>query len=205
MSDLEQSLNSSSVEETLSTYNKWAGRYNDDVDKEEYVAPELASDYVAKHVGARDIGTVKILDAGCGTGLVGKHLATRGAKNLDGIDLSPEMLRIAQQTNIYTSLEVADMSQRLDIPTESYDVVVCVGTMTQGHVGPEAFDELVRVVKSGGYIISTVRESVWRKNGYESKVQALDEAGKVRIVSDRLRPQRIGAGVNAVFIVLQVL
>ncbi|KAF5012104.1 hypothetical protein FDECE_1821 [Fusarium decemcellulare] len=205
MSDLERSLNSSSVAETLATYEKWAETYNHDVDKEEYIAPELASEYLVKHLGSRGVENVKILDAGCGTGLVGQHLAKRGAKQLDGIDLSPGMLEVARRTGVYQSLNIADLSGRLEIPTESYDAVVCVGTMTQGHVGPEAFDELVRVVKPGGFIISTIRESVWQKNGYDTKVKALVEAGKVKLVSDNLEMQRIGASVRAVFVVLEAL
>ncbi|KAF4976649.1 hypothetical protein FZEAL_6711 [Fusarium zealandicum] len=204
MSDLERSLNSSSVAETLATYDKWAKNYNDDVDKEQYVAPQSASDYVVKYLGTRDIASVKILDAGCGTGLVGQHLAKRGAKQVQGIDLSPGMLEVARQTRVYQSLSVADLSQRLDLPDHSYDVVVCVGTMTQGHVGPEAFDELVRVVKTGGIIVSTVRESVWKKNGYEDKVKELAKQGKVKLLSDQIEMQRIGEGVQAIFVVLEV-
>ncbi|KAI8664375.1 Methyltransf-11 domain-containing protein [Fusarium keratoplasticum] len=201
MANLARSLNSSSVAETLATYESWAESYNEDIDKEEYTAPEIASDYVFKHMGSQKITSAAILDAGCGTGLVGQHLAKRGATQLDGIDLSPGMLQVARRTGIYRSLSVADLSQRLEIPGQSYDVVVCVGTLTQGHVGPGAFDSFVRVVKPGGLIVATVRESVWQKNGYEDKVKALDEEGKVKLVGDKL--EMIGTDVRAVFVVLK--
>ncbi|KAM6530129.1 hypothetical protein FALCPG4_008251 [Fusarium falciforme] len=201
MANLARSLNSSSVAETLATYESWAESYNEDIGKEEYTAPEIASDYVFKHVGSQKITSAAILDAGCGTGLVGQHLAKRGVKHVDGIDLSPAMLQVARRTGIYRSLNVADLSQRLDIPDRSYGVVVCVGTLTQGHVGPSAFDEFVRVAKPGGLIVATVRESVWQRNGYEDKVRALDEGGKVTLVGDKL--EVIGTDVRAVFVVLQ--
>ena len=202
MANLARSLNSSSVAETLATYESWAESYNEDIGKEEYTAPEIASDYVAKHLGPQKITSAAILDAGCGTGLVGQHLAKRGATQLDGIDLSPGMLQVARRTGIYRSLSVADLSQRLEIPGQSYDVVVCVGTLTQGHVGPDAFDEFVRVVKPTGLIVATVRESVWQKNGYADKVKALDKGGEVKLLGDKL--EVIGTDVRAVFVILQV-
>lgn len=97
---------------------------------------------------------------------------------------------------------MADLSQTLEIPSQSYDVVVCVGTLTQGHVGPGAFDEFFRVVKPGGFIVATVRESVWKKNGYEAKVKALDMDGEVKLLDDKL--EVIGTNVRAAFVILQV-
>jgi len=76
--------------------------------------------------------------------------------------------------------------------------------MTEGHVGPEAFDEFVRVTKAGGVIVSTIRESVWQVKGYESKVNGLADEGRVRILGRKRELQRIGAGVYAYFVVLQV-
>ncbi|KAM5385533.1 hypothetical protein ACJZ2D_000732 [Fusarium nematophilum] len=204
MSDLQRSLNSSSVAETLATYENWAETYNCDVNKEEYTAPELAAGYLLKHLGNLRIQNAKILDAGCGTGLVGEHIAKHGARQIDGIDLSPGMLEVARRTDAYQALNTADLSRRLEILDQSYDAVVCVGTMTQGHVGPGAFDEFVRIVKRGGLIISTVRQSVWHKNGYESKVEALVKEGRVKMVGDEFEVNKIGVDVHAVFVILQV-
>ncbi|KAF4966592.1 hypothetical protein FSARC_5756 [Fusarium sarcochroum] len=204
MSQLERSLKSSSVAETLATYDEWAKNYNQDVEKEEYVAPQLASEELVKRLGSQNIAEAKILDAGCGTGLVGEFLVKLGAKEIDGIDLSPGMLEVAERTGVYKSLSVANLAERLEISSQTYDAVICVGTMTEGHVGPEAFDEFIRVTKQGGFIVSTIRESVWKTKGYEDKVHALNEAGKTKLVSSNLEQQRIGAGVYAYFVILQV-
>ena len=50
---------------------------------------------------------MRILDVGCGTGLVGSELNRIGYKNLDGLDASPEMLKIAAEKNIFKSTFVA--------------------------------------------------------------------------------------------------
>lgn len=203
MSQLERSLKATSLSETLSTYNEWANTYNQDVEKEEYVAPQLASQDLVTHLGTQ-ISSAKILDAGCGTGLVGEALTKLGASNIHGIDLSPGMLQVADKTGVYKSLNVANLAEKLNIPSQSYDAVICVGTMTEGHVGPEAFYEFVRVTKAGGVIVSTIRESVWQVKGYEDKVNGLADEGRVKIVGRKREHQRIGAGVYAYFVVLQV-
>ncbi|RSL49708.1 hypothetical protein CEP54_012296 [Fusarium duplospermum] len=205
MSGIHRVLNLTSNAEAKAAYDDWAENYDDDMlgDSEDYVAPEIAGEYVKQYLGSRDIGDVRILDAGCGTGLVGASLAKKGAKHIDGIDLSPGMLQVAERSGAYETLSVANLSQRLDIPDQTYDVVVCVGTMTQGHVGPEAFDEFARIAKPGGFIISTVRDNFWKMNGYEDKVKSLDKEGKVKLVSAELEDYRRGAGVQAVMVVLQ--
>lgn len=78
-----------------------------------------------------------LLDAGCGTGLVGGELVQRGFSALDGVDLSHGMLNIARSKGIYRQLEIADITRPLPFDPGSYGAVVCVGTFTAGHVGPE--------------------------------------------------------------------
>ncbi|KAJ6787390.1 hypothetical protein PWT90_08604 [Aphanocladium album] len=204
MTHLQQSLNCSSVAETLATYDQWAGAYNKDVESECYIAPQLASDYVLKYLTATDIGDARILDAGCGTGLVGQHLAKRGARHIDGVDLSPGMLAIARKTGAYQDLRTADLSRRLDIDSAVYDVVTCVGTLTQGHVGPGALDEFLRVAKPGGILVVTVRATVWEGNGYEDKVKSLIDTAKVRLVTG-LEVHRAARDVDLVYAALQLL
>ncbi|RSL53977.1 hypothetical protein CEP51_014793 [Fusarium floridanum] len=205
MSGIHRVLNLSSNAEAQAAYDDWAENYDNDMlgDSEDYVAPDIAGEYVKRYLGSRDIGEVRILDAGCGTGLVGASLTKKGAKHIDGIDLSPGMLQVAERSGAYETLSVANLSQPLDIPDQTYDVVVCVGTMTHGHVGPEAFDEFARIVKPGGFIISTVRDTFWKMNGYEEKVKSLDKTGKLKLVSAELEDYRRGAGVQAVMVILQ--
>ncbi|KAJ3466662.1 hypothetical protein MRS44_004226 [Fusarium solani] len=189
MSGIQRVLNLSSSAEAQAAYDDWAENYDNDMlgESEDYVAPGIASDYVKRYLGSHPIEHVRILDAGCGTGLVGASLAKK----------------VAERSGAYETLSVANLSQRLDIPDQTYDVVVCVGTMTQGHVGPEAFDEFARIVKPGGFILSTVRDTFWKMNGYEDKVKSLDKAGKLKVVSAELEDYRRGAGVQAVMVVLQ--
>ncbi|KAH7013030.1 methyltransferase domain-containing protein [Ilyonectria destructans] len=208
MSHFDKTQSLSSVADARSLYDDWAASYEKEMtgDTHNYVAPAVASAYVIKCLNSPSIDeNIEILDAGCGTGLVGTHLYKLGAKKIDGLDLSPGMLEIARKTEVYRSLEEADLSQRLSQRDSSYDVVVCVGTLTGGHVGPEALDEFVRITKVDGFVVATVRDTYWESGGYKAKATALAEEGKARIVNDDVDDYRPGAGVKARMLVLKVL
>ena len=63
------------------------------------------------------------LDLGCGTGLSGE--AFHGmVERLDGIDLAPKMVEIAQEKNIYGELYVSGISEFLDTAVGPFDFVL---------------------------------------------------------------------------------
>ncbi|KAI7645633.1 hypothetical protein KC319_g11971 [Hortaea werneckii] len=102
---------SKSTDETQKAYDEWAAIYDKDMVDAEYESPAIVASEVIKYAGADG----KILDAGCGTGLVGIQLSKLGAKAVDGNDLSPGMLEIARKTGAYQDLNAVDLSQKLDI------------------------------------------------------------------------------------------
>ncbi|KND86614.1 Williams-Beuren syndrome chromosomal region 27 protein [Tolypocladium ophioglossoides CBS 100239] len=207
MSQLARAYALSDVSATRTLYDEWAHTYDKEMAEatQDYVGPALAGTYTLKCIGPDHMANARLLDAGCGTGLVGVHLAKLGAKNIDGIDLSPGMLDIARRAGVYKSLDTADLSKPIAHEDGSYKAVVCIGTFTQGHVGPEAFSEFVRVVERGGFVIATVLGTIWASGGYEAKVAELAREGKVKILSAEMEDYRRGAGVQARMVVLQVL
>jgi SAM-dependent methyltransferase len=206
--ELARSYGLSDVNETRALYDDWAAHYDEEMSKEgqDYVGPAIAAAYVLKTLGVSqlDPNTV-LLDAGCGTGLAGIQLAKLGAKKLDGVDLSQGMLDIAAKSGAYRSLEPADLSTRLAHSDATYDVVVCVGTLTQGHVGPVALDEFVRITKPGGVIVATVLGYIYETGGYAAKMKSLESEGKAQLVSADLEDYRRAENVQARMVVLRVL
>jgi predicted TPR repeat methyltransferase len=166
-----------------------------------YVGPIQTLQAVLKHNGNIQ---GEVLDAGCGTGLTGVALASQGATAIDGIDLSPGMLRAAEKTGKYRHLAAADMLKPLQLPSEKYDVVTCVGTFTTGHVGPvPAFPELLRVLKSGGIFVSTVLDNIWVSEGFEAEVERLGKTGAVEVLSTEVRDYRLADQAKARMVVLR--
>jgi SAM-dependent methyltransferase len=118
----------------------------------------------------------RILDAGAGTGLLGAALHDRGLRWLDGLDLSPAMLAVAESKGVYRSLDEARLGQRLPYEDGTYDAVVSSGVLTTGHAPASSLDELVRVTRPGGHIVFTLRADRMPP-GYDAKLTELVEAG----------------------------
>ncbi len=183
-------------------YDEWAETYDSDLtdSSQGYVGPLVAAQTVARVAGVDG----EILDAGCGTGLVGVELAALGATTIDGVDLSPGMLERAKATGAYRRLAPADLSRPLPVSADSYDVVVCVGTLTHGHVGPAAFGEFVRLARPGGTIVATVLDDIWDSGGYRAEVDRLAQMALVGIESADVVDYRKAAEVSARMVVLRV-
>ena len=121
-------------------YRKWA----EDYDKQMleglgYVSPTK----IAQLLGELVVDTeASIFEIGCGTGLTCVYLAEKGFTNLDGIDISPDMVRVAGERDIYRELLVGDVNLPLERDSNCYDAVISSGTFTHGHVGPEPLDEI---------------------------------------------------------------
>ena len=126
----------SNTDETRALYDEWASTFDADLNdpSQDYVGPRYVTEAVIQAEGNVK-GT--ILDAGCGSGLSGIPLAKAGATTIDGLDLSPGMLKVAEKTGVYRHLDTADLSKPIDKPDATYDIVTCVGTLTHGHVGPD--------------------------------------------------------------------
>jgi predicted TPR repeat methyltransferase len=129
---------------------------------------------------------LQILDAGCGTGLVGDCLAQSslsGKFDLYGVDLSGGMLEVARGKGVYQSLERADLNEGIPSPDEKYDVVMCVGTLTKGHVGAGVLEEFARLTVKGGLVVATVHDGIWESGGFEGVIGRLQQKGVVKVVS----------------------
>ena len=114
----------------------------------------------------------KILDAGCGTGLVGIELKKYGYLNIEGVDFSQSMLDLVPQ-NIYKKIKKIDLNKPLKFKNNIYDIVMCVGTFTYGHVKPHALDEIIRITKNKGLICFTVNEGIYEEYGFDKKIKEL--------------------------------
>jgi predicted TPR repeat methyltransferase len=155
-------------------YDTWAETYDDDIRSWSYTAPEVVSEIVV----TRMPDAASILDAGCGTGLVGHALRAAGfLGEIHGIDLSEESLHVAERTGAYTRLEPADLQQPLAAADNSVDALVCVGVMTYVPDADAAWHEFARVVRPGGLVVVTQREDLWESRDCQGVIDLLSGEG----------------------------
>lgn len=192
----------SGPQDAAEVYDEWAASYDEDtVGGMGYVAPALAARRLASLVSAGDT----VLDTGCGTGLVGAELARLAEVTIDGVDLSTAMLERAEQRGVYRNLTTADLTRPMAFEDDTYDALVCVGILTEGHLGPEPLDEMVRVVRPGGPLVATVLGTVWEEGGFRSHVAGMVDRGLVRLVEAEEAPYHEREGITCRMLVLEVV
>ena len=52
-----------------------------------------------------------------------------------------------------------------------FDLVICTGVLTSGHVGPSSIKELIRLTKPGGYLILSISEKIFLKLGFKRELE----------------------------------
>lgn len=96
-------------------------------------------------------------DIGCGTGRLAPFLAARGLSPR-GIDLSPQMVRVARRDYPDFPFDVADL-RALPFEDASLAGAVCWYSLIflAPSDRPAAFGELARVVKPGGHLVAAFK------------------------------------------------
>jgi predicted TPR repeat methyltransferase len=92
-----------------------------------YRAPQLVATAAEAHFGA-PAKRLKVLDAGCGTGLCGPLLKPL-AQHLTGVDLSAGMLARAQARAAYDVLIKAELTGFLQQHASAFDLIVSADTL----------------------------------------------------------------------------
>ena len=148
-------------------YRDWAKKYDYDND---HVLGTVSQPKSVNLLSTRlKDKTAKIIDVGCGTGLVGEKLKAKDFIYFDGLDISKDMLSIAKSRG-YRSLFLGSLNKQLPVFDDAYDAAMCIGVFTHGHVSSDRFNELCRIVKPGGYVCFTINEGVFEEYGFKEMI-----------------------------------
>ncbi len=183
-------------QELAERYDHWAKDYDTDLEQDfEWVAPQKAAEVFAKYVPKSG----RVLDAGAGTGLVGKFLSESGYSNLVAMDLSMGMLEEARKKKVYQEFHQMVMGETLGFSADYFDAVVSVGVLTVGHAPASSLDELIRVTRPGGYVIFSLRPDVYESDGFKEKQADLESAGKWELTEESEQFQPLPKGEPEVY------
>jgi 2-polyprenyl-3-methyl-5-hydroxy-6-metoxy-1,4-benzoquinol methylase len=177
-----------------SFYAQWAATYDADVADHGYGLPRSM---VAALMSAIDLlssadpsnrslvdPTSLVLDAACGTGQVGVALHAAGYRVIDGIDLSAEMVAVAETTGVYRSLE-AGVDLTRDPPEHLLahaEIMTVGGAFTVGHIPPESLRPMAKMVKPGGLMVVSTRKAYQADTGFADVSAALTGEGLFELV-----------------------
>lgn len=116
-----------------------------------------------------DGNLVRLLEAGCGTGLLASKMTALG--KVSAVDLTAEAVRLARGRG----LDVAQASvTALPFANSAFDFVVSVDVLCQlKEAGDEAaLAEFDRVLKPGGYLFLRLPAFSWLRRGHDEFVQS---------------------------------
>lgn len=162
-------------EEVAALYDRWADTYDAEMAVAGYRHPSIALALLARHLPR---GATPVLDAGCGTGLVGEWLGIVGYPEVEGLDISPGMLERARAKGAYSKLHNLALGGPLPFADGHFAGIVSAGVFTTGHVGAEGLDELIRICRPGGAIVLTVKNTLW-EGGFAARIAELEARGMV--------------------------
>jgi len=160
--------------QSRAAYDQWSGSYDADNLAKGFRLPALGAGMLARHLG---ICEGAVLDACCGTGLVGETLAVLGYGTISGCDLSSEMLTASGATGAYGDLVQANLVETLPFDDDTFAGFTCIGSFGPGHAPPESLYELARVTKPGGVGVFNLLTESWEAQGFPKVIEDLQDNG----------------------------
>eukprot|EP00483_Globobulimina_turgida_P003765 UN03771 len=149
-------------------YNEWAEDYEETIGNIGWDAPEQCVEYFLKN--NTNVNRPKILDIGCGPGLVGKNLKKNCKYDfeLHGCDIAPNMIKKAKKLNIYSVIQEMDFNQ---FPyniheTDSFDAVICSGALSYCNDIGSFLNECLRVSRYKAMIVISHREDHMKQHSH---------------------------------------
>jgi SAM-dependent methyltransferase len=150
---------------------------------------------VALARAAGDVGGLRVLDLGCGTGRLSNWLIRHGA-SVDGIDITPEMVTVAQKLVPGARFQTTNGST-LPFGDGSFDLVVTAYVLQYYVDGDGALQrEVVRTLRPGGRLIAIEQiadSEIGRGGTRDEYVRMLEDAGfdPVRVTRIRMDDARV--------------
>lgn len=126
----------------------------------------------------KDTDDFPIADIGCGTGLVAKALALPAAQ-IDGIDISDDMLDVARAKSIYRECYQIDLKSGIEGLPCDYGAVVSAGTFTFGHLGPETLTPLLDIARNGALFCIGINAQHFENEGFARVFSQLSVEGRI--------------------------
>lgn len=157
-----------------SGYSRWSERYDEPGN------PLIAIEEPVVWGLLEGIAPGDALDLACGTGRHARRMVELGHR-VEGVDLTPEMLRVAEASVPQASFREGDL-RAIPAARESYDLVVCGLALAHVPDLATAIAEIARVLRPRGVAILSVLHPFLAHLGWHAPFE--DAQGKRRFVRE---------------------
>jgi len=133
--------------------------------------------------------TMEILDMGCGSGLVGKHLKDFGFNKTVGVDCSQGMLDevTKNRPDAYSDLVKLFLGSPETFPEDlknRFAFITASGILADNHLDCSVFEEMLLALKTGGIACFATRTEYLEKYQYGPYMQKLVDDGKWKFLKE---------------------
>lgn len=175
---------------------------------ESYMVPTLFGPWAAKLIEAADPQPgERVLDVGCGTGVVARQVASRlgVGSAVTGFDASPDMLEVAKAAGARERVAISwceGNAEQLPFPDGRFDLVLCQFALMFFHDKTAALSEMRRAVTANGRVLLSVWQGLDRHPFYQALHEVIQQRVGLSVLqdifilgnADRLRELVMAAG-----------
>lgn len=162
-------------EDSVDYYADFAAIYDDAFAGDlGYVYPRAVAETYRDAAGPDDR---PVADIGCGTGLVAASLGLP-ADQVDGFDISPEMLDQARAKGLYRDLLQLDLTRPITHPRR-YGALVSAGTFTYGHLGPDTLENVLTLGAPGALCVIGINATHFERERFADTLDRLQDSGRI--------------------------
>jgi len=137
-----------------------------------------------------------VLDLGCGTGLSGEALHARGFHQIDGLDLSSEMLTLAKEKAIYSKLINDDLNTLVKLD-QIYNGMIAAGVISPGHANPETINVALSLLQSPGVFVFSLNDHALADSAFIKEVETILSSPSVEILEEEYGDHIIDINLKA--------
>jgi len=191
---LTQAYGPRDADQTRQLYDDWAASYDAEVGEHGYATPGRCAAALAAQ--SADL-TAPILDFGCGTGLSGLALKLAGFTMIDGLDLSADMLKSADEKGLYRSLSQIEADVPLAHSPGDYAAITAIGVIGAGAAPISVFDTLMDGLAPGGHLVFSFNDHALEDPQNQAKVDDWTSSGRATLLSQDYGPHLPGIGLQS--------